>query len=164
MLSFNLVALFCTAATAMSIGDRDIYHETWANECCFSLHEASTGKILKEDTDGFLYLGGSEKDAWFCLNLNDNRYVLWDQPRAACFEEQPEWSFKCLDPSPGLAKWSIAKQGSKILVQHDKKTGFKACPHSSGVERLFTDKATQDGCRPITISAKELTGTCNNLA
>lgn len=131
-----------------------------ANSCCFTLHDASTGALVREDrTNGFLQLGGSNPDGWFCINLSEDAGVLRDESKNACFVA-PNNEIKCKDQMPGPQTWDIissSKKGVRSLT-YDGETSYKACSDGKNRESLWgVDKG---GCRKVKVEAKGFKGAC----
>lgn len=122
-------------------------------QCCFTLADASTGQTVQQDQrTGYLYLGSSHPDGWYCLDLAAESDVLRDDFDNACFLS-PTKQFKCLDPIPGLASWALG--GSNELT-HDGDAEYLACDagDESG-ELLWADgKSDGSGCRSLEIEAQ----------
>lgn len=159
MFSVELLALFCAAATA-AILPRSQYVPN--GSCCFTLHEASTGKMIQQEQHtGFLFLESSQPNGWYCLDLADQNRILFDEFNNACIIES-ELRFQCLDPTPGLTQYSLQQSGSQVLLVVDGTTDYKACPAQGGGEMIWGIQ--NPGCRTLQLSAKDLKGTCNGLS
>jgi len=160
MALFNLLALFCTAALAGVI-PRSGTQDVPAGQCCFTLHDASTGKVVQQDQEtGFLYLGSSQPNGWYCIDLSDTRDILWDDFNNACILTWPDEQFTCLDPTLGPNLWTLNHSGA-LRLSHDGGAGYSACSSSSG-EILYSNQKT--GCRVLQLKPQGLKGTCDGLS
>ncbi|KAM4065441.1 hypothetical protein HRG_004243 [Hirsutella rhossiliensis] len=132
--------------------------------CCFTLHDASSGEILQQDTQtGFLFLNSPQPDGRYCLHRPDNNNVLRDVMDNACIINSA-LKFQCLDPTPGFNRWSVQQSGGRALLAVDGSTSFKACPAGAGAEMVWSARKSGGlGCRDMRIVANGLEGACRGL-
>lgn len=126
--------------------------------CCFSLHDASTGTKIRQDDNGLLYLGGTNPEGWYCIDLPSKKNILIDHKYNACFRS-PSHEIKCLDPIPSSQKWTLVKHDGDVRrVAIDGQETYKACPDGAGRESIWGTGRSE--CRSMNIEARGLKGTC----
>ncbi|EFZ01676.1 hypothetical protein X797_010820 [Metarhizium robertsii] len=159
MFHLNILALaLVPATTCLALPRHDVRPDT----CCFTLHDSSTGEIVRQQTSsGFLYLGGSQPTGWYCIKLSDPNKILWDAFNNACFVN-PDKVFQCLDPTPSNDSWGIEQSGSDVLVVVNRDSSFKVCPTDSG-NMIYTSAKKDEGCRSLTLKAEGLKGSCGSF-
>lgn len=91
------------------------------------------------------------------MDLASSAGVLYDVANNACFLA-PNGEVKCLDPIPGVQKWSLAGGGAVRKLRYDGQAAYKACRDNAKRESLWG--VGRDGCRSVSIEARGLKGTC----
>lgn len=155
-LLFSLLAVASSLAAASVITRQHGFVP--ANSCCFTLHDASTGALIRQDRSiGSLQLGGSNPDGWFCIDLSEDAGVLRDETKNACFVA-PNNEVKCHDQLPGPQTWAlVGGQNSARKVTYDGKETYKACKEGN-METIWS--ANRGGCRALKVEARGFRGTC----
>lgn len=161
MLLSTILSLLTPAVSGLVVpraGGQDVP----ANQCCFTLHDATSGNIVKQNTrTGYLFLGGNQPDGWYCIDLSDPDKILWDDFNNACFVN-PDKSFQCLDPIPSSDEWSLQQSGSDVFIVVNGKSGYEVCPNEENA--IYTsDKSDKSQCRNLKLKAQGLKGTCQNF-
>jgi hypothetical protein len=153
----HILTLLASAAVASVLPRTSGYVP--ANHCCFTLHDASTGTIVRQNEagNGQLYLGGTLPEGWYCIDLPAKRNILIDRLRNSCYRTLRN-EINCHDPIPSDHKWTLVKTGGKTMVAINGETTYKACPSETGREQIFGTARTE--CRSFTLEARGLTGTC----
>ncbi|TWU79184.1 hypothetical protein ED733_008901 [Metarhizium rileyi] len=158
MLLPSLITLiFPAAATSLILPRQHVR----PNACCFTLHDAANGQIVRQQTgSGFLYLGGSRPTGWYCIDLALPE-ILYDAFNNACFLN-PDEVFQCFDPTRSDDDWGIKQSEDDVLIFVNGSSRFKVCPTESG-DLIYSNLKKDARCRGLTLKAMGLKGSCGSL-
>lgn len=158
MLTMHLIPLLCALSAAVALPRHQ------ASTCCFTLQDASSGKILEQEAQtGFLFLSSPQPDGRYCLGRTDQNKVLRDAMNNACIINSARL-FQCLDPTPGFSRWTVQQSGGRSLLAVDGSTAFRACPSGAGSEMVWGPRGSGgSGCRDMRIAASRLEGACRGI-
>lgn len=165
MVTFNLL-LSCVLGTAAAVAVLPRDNGVQPGLCCFALQDAASGRaVQQEKLTGDLFLVSRHPNGWYCLDLADKEQILYDRFRNACTINL-DGAFQCLDPTPGLTKYGLVRDGGLVLLAVDGGTDYKACPLGNGgpCEMVYgVSKSGLSGCRTLRLAAEGLLGACGGL-
>ncbi|KAF7560883.1 hypothetical protein G7046_g3255 [Stylonectria norvegica] len=170
MYPLKFLALFCSLATvsAIPVATPPIikYHAVPDGYCCFTLRDAKTNSIVRQQTaNGFMYVGSNEPEGWYCIDLANPQKILRDQFYNACFIA-PDGLFICYDQLPGPNLWTLKKSGADTLLLHDGVTTYKKRPADIGGGKWLYGNSDSSSAtfETTSLKAQDWKGTCKSFA
>jgi hypothetical protein len=155
------VLTFLSSLAAAHVIPRTPLNDVPEGHCCFTLSDTSSGQVVQQDSaSGDLAVGGGAPNGWYCLDLDNPEGILLDDWNNACFIT-PGAQLVCLDPIPGIHKWSLLTEDGATWLAYDGHTDYQACEEGGGAESLWTaDKEDASQCRITHLEPKGLRGQC----